>query len=298
MGITISQKYLKSESDYVFYGGIMTKALTIAPPEKVPELEGYVMRVSQDAACMQKTSIRIIEGNEWNPKAKKRYYMFEKEEKIPGQKFKKYRYDEEELIFLYGCASSATFEEKYKHRISIISHGRGKLIKAEFNEYSSSYHTKQLTTDWMIAPDDDKKWAYELNYDPLRDQGKHDKTVSSFRVLEECEIDDLSILNNSIKTALQELLNEYDQIKKSEKAKPVLTAEAITLMLKDACVQSQWRNESEYDQTIDIINKVSNEIADNCAAMNSEYIRRRGEEIARKIKEISGLDICFSGSSS
>ena len=62
-----------------------------------------------------------------------------------------------------------------------------------------------------MAPDADKTWAYPLNYDPLRDQGKRNRNAKGFEILEKYDISDISIIRNNEK--LMQLLANLDHIR-------------------------------------------------------------------------------------
>lgn len=205
MNITISIKYYKGGVDGFrpFYN--------IAPPENVPELCGYVMRMPADRAKITDKCVVIFQGNEWDPKSREHLFMFEKEEKTPGHPSKRYRYHEAEVFIMYGNASSPTFGERLEKRIRIFSEGSGKLVRATFRQYEHQHHMKRECAGWFLSPDADPKWVYSFDYDPLQNRGKHNRNAVGFSVLEEYAVDMAAVQRH--KDRIKELLGELDRIR-------------------------------------------------------------------------------------
>ena len=111
MSVRIPKKYLKGADDAALW-----PLYIIGAPASVPELSGYVMKVMQDYTRITDNALLILYGNEWNKKKQQRFYMFEKENKIPGHPSKRYRYTEDEVVRLYGKAESATFDERVEKK--------------------------------------------------------------------------------------------------------------------------------------------------------------------------------------
>lgn len=93
MQVRISKKYIKriekKNSNY--------SVCVIAPPETVPELAGYVMKVFMEYVSFTDTYIHICKANEWNKKKKQEVYIFVKEVTDPEHRYKRYKYTAEEL---------------------------------------------------------------------------------------------------------------------------------------------------------------------------------------------------------
>lgn len=159
MEVKIPKKYLKKKEDGVF------PAYIIDAPKNTPELSGYVLKISQDVVKITDTSLILTNGNEWDKKNRVCRFMFEKEEKIKGHPSKRYRYTEEEMIILYGCAESPDFEKRLRERITKSQSGPGRLIRATYSDYED--HEIKSSTDWMIVSETNQKWVYEFEYDPL-----------------------------------------------------------------------------------------------------------------------------------
>lgn len=180
----------------------------IAAPA-LPKFNGYVMMINDENLTRQKDgTIKIFHGNEWNSTKREFVYMFELEEKIPGKRSKRFRYSENEVIALYGRAKSSTFDERYQERKQLVSTESGRLILASYSGMDSNKNPYTFTR-WMISPDKSDLWAYELDYDPLRNTGKHRNNAKGFSILEEYHIDNLSVLWENrieIKKALDTIL--------------------------------------------------------------------------------------------
>lgn len=178
----------------------------IAAPKSENLLKGYVMKLDVSSVKIKEPLIVLTEGNEWDKKTKQRLFMFEKAEKEPGKKAKRYRYTEEELYILYESDKSKTFTKRLKNRQDLFKGGPGRLIKASYLEFV----LKALVRfdKWMISPDVDKLWAYEFDYSPLYNKGKH----RSYRAYQEYHVDDISVLWEN-REELEVLLNKFDSIR-------------------------------------------------------------------------------------
>lgn len=206
MSVKISDKYLLAKEVGYF------EVYLIAPPENVPELSGYVMKIKTEKVDIDKSEHRIelLDGNIWDKKLFKFQYMFEKAEKIKGERSKRYRYTEDELVILYGSAKSDTFLERYKKRSATFSSGSGNLVRCKYMDYDRIYGEHEVTK-WLIEPDTSRKWVYEFDYDPLRDIGKHNKDAKGFQLLDKYHVDDISILiDNSFQ--LKRLFRDFEDV--------------------------------------------------------------------------------------
>lgn len=65
---------------------------------------------------------------------------------------------------------------------------------------------------WFIASDENAKWCYDFDYDPLRDTGKHNMDAKGFKLLEEYSVSDVAIIHEN-KEHLEFYLNELNHIR-------------------------------------------------------------------------------------
>ena len=209
MGITIPIQFYKGQEPKKTdkYDTSPWTPHIIAAPENVPELAGYILKTLPDNITVKCDSITIHEGNEWSKKEKQYLYMFEKEVKMPGRPSKRYRYTEDEMIRLY---LSPISKRKLQKRTELLASGPGWLIRAKYSNFSK-IDGKRSDEGWFIAPDADRTWIYPINYDPLRDQGKHSRNAKGFEVLEEYGVSDIAVLRNN--TRLIQLLADLDHIR-------------------------------------------------------------------------------------
>lgn len=206
MSMRINKKYLKGSIDTGMFPLYIIEA-----PKNVRQLEGYVMKIRQDNVEISDNNIILLRGNEWNQKQYKKLYMFEKEFKVEGSRSKRYRYTEEEAIRLYGSADSSTFTERLEKRERIYRSGTGRLIRAEYTEYSKS-DGMISRKGWFIASDENAKWCYDFDYDPLRDTGKHNMDAKGFKLLEEYSVSDVAIIHEN-KEHLEFYLHELNHLR-------------------------------------------------------------------------------------
>lgn len=249
-----------------YFNGVERERLrtiySIKAPEGVSELDGYVMKFPEDDVKLTDSHILLFHGNEWNKRKMKYLFMFEKEEKNPGKRYKRYRYTEEELIKLYGQAESKTFNARLAERESRLS-GPGKLIRATFSDYKE--HCVVKKNDWLIVSDAEQKWCYEFDYDPLRDLGKHNRDAKWFSIQEEYHVTDISILfknkkriyellkqlNRSRKLSLKNPRPEYFFDRYGNFLKTNSTAESITLMILKELIPEELLKTHDYDMQDD-----------------------------------------------
>lgn len=210
LSLILSQKLIKGKK-----AGWRDEIYIVKAPE-LPEFEGYVMFVeSRNLTRFVDGKMEIIHGNKWDSKNKKSFYDFELEEKIPGKRSKHYKYDnEEEVLFLYSRGKSDSFEARYNQRKELISTGPGKLVLASYMDIDEHKHPYSKKA-WMILPDNTDTWAYQLNYDPLRNIGKHNLNAKGFSILEQYDIADLSIVWKN-RTELEKMLIKILDIRNIE----------------------------------------------------------------------------------
>lgn len=198
MSLVISKDYLKGtekdETSWPLY--------IIAPPENVPELAGYVLKISQKDVTVTDTMLQFRWGNKWDGKQRESLYIFEKEIRDPGQRYKRYKYTEAEVTEFYEKAQSLVL----KKRAQAIAKGPGKLLRASYKHKGKG---NEADEGWFFTSDADQKWAYPLDYDPLQDLGKHKKKEKGFSVLEEYTVRDIAILHES-REMLSLLLRHLD----------------------------------------------------------------------------------------
>lgn len=304
MSVTIPKKYYKGADDNIFHPYYI-----IAAPENESALHGYVLKIPKQYATITDEHIILEDGNEWNVKACKRLYMFEIEKKIPGHPSKRYRYTEEELIILYGKANSKTFMERLEKREQLYTSGPGKLIRAKYVAYEK--HSKYPTEEWLVAPSADAKWAYSLSYNPLKDQGKHNKDAKGFSLLEEYDIKDLSVLQTS-KSQLIPLLNELDSVREWKVSEEKIfncyynksghyvssssLAESLALILYDrvpngAKLELRRYETSECEALRLRLTDLSEEMVRECTDTLSRIKSERLERITKDIQSLIGITI-------
>ena len=209
-GIKLSKDYFKGKDNNRFYPEYI-----IAAPKNACELEGYVLKIRTDYVTLYERdgSIVLKHGNEWDYNSKTWRYAFEKEVKESGKRFKKYRFNEKDTCILYAKDKTPNFVEHMKRREELLSSGTGKLIRARYTIYSRTRYSVDKAEGWFVSPDSDKTWVYPLDYDPLHDLGKHNKTVKGFTILEAYEVCDIAILFES-KKRLSYLLERLDHFRK------------------------------------------------------------------------------------
>lgn len=311
MSVTIPRKYFKGRDDNAIW-----PVYIIAAPENVPELDGYVMKSMQDFTNITNNSIIFLQGNEWNRKQKVYLYMFEKEAKTPGHPSKRYRYTEEEVIRLYGNALSPTFEERLEKRKKTIEKGPGKLLRASYADFTVK-DGKQIKNGWFVAPDANPKWIYPLNYDPLRDLGKHNRDAKGFSILEEYTLPDIAILREH-KDQLKRLLSNLDYIrslkvdpefgyqeyvydKKGQIIHASSLAEALAFHAYEQIPEEIRTNSQSYrgkltekpegEQIRLKLMRISAKMEKLCAETVQKYQSEKLSAIASEIKDLIGIDI-------
>lgn len=194
MEMRLNKKYL---GQYIKAELFKPAKYEILPPNHASELAGYVMYVLEDDIQVSTDSFTILQGNEYNPKIREWIHMFEKQVKVKGRAFKRYRYTDDELYTLYG-RESKSFDRRYQER-DVLLQGPGKLV---LSSYSKAYQENGATLhrqaeEWMLIPQESDIWAYEFGYDPLRDTGKHRITAKGFSILEEYSIPDMAIFHDN-----------------------------------------------------------------------------------------------------
>lgn len=198
--ILIPKSYLikKTTGTYACY--------VIAPPKTSEIFKEYVLKIWIDDAKIKDEYITIYAGNELDRKTNQRVFMFEREVKIPGKKSKRYRFTPDELFTLYSRDKSSNFDERVKEREKLIQSGSGRLLRVKYTDYKE--RMLKEVEGWVVSPDADKLWVYELEYSPLYNTGKH----RSYMVLEEYHIKDISILWDN-RRKLDILLYRLDQVR-------------------------------------------------------------------------------------
>ena len=312
MSVTISKKYLKgkeqkSRFDWPEY--------IIAAPANAPELEGYVMRFREDRVDVSDTSITLKQGNEYKKSDYKMYFMFEKEVKIKGHPSKRYRYTEEEVLLLYRKGESKNFEGKVKERSEVSSKGPGRLVRASYTDYEHG-KGKEPREGWFIAPDADPTWVYPFDYDPLRDEGKHNKNAKGFEVLEEYAVPDISVLRKdeyhlqhcleAIKDNRGLCLNGIRSWEKSysDKFGKIVNAESLTDEVALTAYEAvpKWIrtrrgpfNETEESQDGENLRleltELATEMEEKCRAYVARHQKDNMEYLVKELKKSFGIDI-------
>jgi|GEM_PF-6975698 len=203
--ITISPRYLKSKDARAYH-----PTCCIAAPKSIPELTGYVLRISLDYVRDVDEGIWLEHGNEWDKTQRAWRYMFEKEVKTPRHPSKRYRYTEDEVFIAYESDKSPTFVARMNKRIATFTKGSGKLVRAQYTE--SYDRISYRAASWLIIPNG-SAWAYELDYDPMRDIGKRRISADGFQILESYDFDDIAVLHaDEYKERLQQLLAEQNRL--------------------------------------------------------------------------------------
>lgn len=301
MSMSISRKYLKGEEDT-----LLESFYIISPPENMPELAGYVMKQRQEYCKLSESSITFFCGSEWNKKEKVFYYMFEREEKIPGHPSKRFRFSEEELIRAYGLANSPSFDDRLDRRIQKIARGPGSLVRIRFREQYDSGE------DWCIAPDNDLQWVYTFNYDALRDTGKHNRKANGFAVLEQYHVDDIAVFRiaekdneNSIYPLLKELSAARNLLIKSisidswtrdcptQEIAQTIYSNTISSLIRSNGIRKGW-GDFELKEKAGLINALSENIEEMgslCENYMGKFKAEKIKEICERIKELSGIEI-------
>lgn len=290
MNLKIPKKYLKAQDD-----NYLTHVYIISAPENVEELNGYIMKIPQEDVTVTDSSLILRQGNEWNKKQKEYSYMFEKESKILHHPSKRYRYSEKELIILYKSANSLTF----KKRIENIEHGSGKLVKASYTAYSK-LKGKYKTKGWFIAPDADQKWVYSLDYDVVRNYGKHSKNAKGFSIIEEYYLPDISVIYKN-KDKLEQLFYNLESIynKHGEKICATSLAEEIVSIAynrisSEICteiIDYQSCETIEGERIREELLKLSTEMENKVNNLISNYQAERLAKIIDEIKNLTGIEI-------
>ncbi|MCR4745856.1 MAG: hypothetical protein K5894_11610 [Lachnospiraceae bacterium] len=296
MSVILSDKYLMArEMGFV-------DQLIIAPPENVPELAGYILKISVDKVNINPSDhkIELHDGNKWDKKLYKFNYMFEKAEKIKGKPSKQYHYTEEELIILYGSAKSSTFRKQYEQRTSTFSSGSGSLVRCKYVDFNLGHEV----INWLIAPDSCSKWAYELDYDPLRDAGKHDRDAKGFKLLDEYHVDDISIFVEN--RQLQQLLLDFEDTLKLKLGYGIIEESGLTNRIIDEALQFipdevrfQKLSGSLYETKY--AKELKEKLATYCADIKNECKltietcrHDKLNELTNQIKELIGIDVKFN----
>ncbi|MBP3804148.1 MAG: hypothetical protein J6I76_09660 [Oribacterium sp.] len=234
--------------------------------------------------------------------------MFEKEVKIQGKSFKRYRYSEREVYKLYKHID----ERKVKVRAETVQKGSGKLIRASFSSYDN--HAIDKVTEWLIVPDSNDKWEYEFYYDPLKNTGRHKRSAKGFSILEEYPLPDIAIIKKS-RDKLQSLLHELDNVRELKLINDNLvyiygrncsllhaSTPSETIAYKAYNMIPEKTKEvkkypggkhptPEAEKFIDHLLELGSEIEKECADFLESY---RSEQIARltkEIKDLIGIDI-------
>lgn len=301
MKLSLPKEYLIKEED----GYIPTYILK--PPTDVEELSGYILKIPQKNAEITGDSIVLYSGNEWDKKLRQHLFMFEKEIKVKGKPSKRYRYTETEAYMLYKHID----EQKINARVERAQKGSGKLIRASYSDYVDGMLCK--VTKWLIAPDSDDKWAYEFDYDPLKNTGKHRKSAKGFSILEEYPLPDIAILietKDELLPLLKRLVfvrdaclnykeydyayNKYGKLVKASSISQLIAYKAYRTIPKVA-----REHEGRYDtyptpeaekflnRLIELGTEIEKECADFLENYKSEHIAR----LSREIKDLIGIDI-------
>lgn len=275
----------------------------------MPELAGYILKVLPDNITVNCDNIIIDKGNEWSKKEKQYLYMFEKETKTPGRPSKRYRYTEDEMIRLY---LSPTAEKKLQKRMALLSSGPGRLIHAKYSEFSKM-DGKRSAEGWFIASDSDGTWVYPINYDPLRDQGKHSRNAKGFSVLEEYAVSDIAVLHN--KKRLIQLLKDLDHIrglhltinphawvctKQGKMINPSSFLESIAFSVYNAIPTEirlekpgrlERRETPEGERIRQELTELSTELEEKCQDIVRQYKIDKITAIASEILDLTGINI-------
>lgn len=320
MGITIPIQFYKGQETKKKdkYDTSPWTPHIIAAPENMPELAGYILKTLPDNITVKCDSITIHEGNEWSKKEKQYLYMFEKEIKVPRHPSKRHRYTEDEMIRMYGSAISPTFEKRLKKRENLLSSGPGSLIKAKYTAYNER-EGKESTEGWFVAPEADKIWVYPINYEPLRDQGKHNRNAKGFEVLEEYGVPDIAVLRNN--TRLIQLLAELDHIrglslkineyawifpKRGKTITPSSFLESIAFSTYNAIPEEiryekisgkrlpgspDWRETPEGERIRQELTELSTELEEKCQDIVRQYKIDKITTIASEISDLVGINI-------
>lgn len=309
MSMDISSNYYKTTQETY-----MCTYIIISPPSNIPELSGYIMKINKELIIINnnKNLIHIDHGNEWDKTYKHYVYMFEKEEKIKGHPSKRYRYSEDELFTMYGCDKSNSFVERFNKREKTFKSGSGSLIRCKYTDFNKRGGLNSKIT-WLIAPDSDKKWAYEFNYDPLRDMGKHNKDGKGFELLESYHINNISILSEN-KQILCDLLYKIDSIRElklnsndlacyyDRSGKPIYAASAAEsiaytmyeMLPRKLTIDKYYghlHGTSFGEEIVKKLVEVGKEMENLCQDAIAKYKKENIHDIALEIKKITGIVI-------
>lgn len=286
---------------------------SIKAPSVVPELQGYVMKILQEDVKIEDATLIIRKGNEWNKVQKSYFFMFEKAVKVSGKNSKRFRYSEEQLFKMYGMDQSSTFEERFEERRNRSQTGAGKLIRARYTEFSQE-KGKYSTTGWFILTDANSKWVYTFEYDPLRDQGKHNKDAKGFDIEEQYPVEDVSNLWDN-RVALNRLLRSLDYTRnlavsegfsawirgshpKQFRNAQTLADELAFIALNhlpddltvDSCIRGKYESENGARIRADLM-KLTEEIERRCRDEVETYRAAEILKISEKIKDLIGIEI-------
>lgn len=208
MQIRISKSFLKriEKSDTPY------PVCVVTPPENVPMLTGYVLKILKDYISITDTSIFFNKGNGWDKKIKQDIFIFEKEVKNPEHRSKRYKYTEKELENLYSNSRQMSFKDwLLMKRTQVLETGSGKLVKASFMDVSKRAE-KKIREGWFVLPDADARWAYPICYNPVLDMGKIWTGAKGFTIQKEYLLKDISVLCEH-KEQIAGLLYELDRIR-------------------------------------------------------------------------------------
>ena len=208
MQIRISKSHLKRiEKNHTPY-----PVCVITPPENVPMLIGYVLKILKDYISITDTSILFYKGNGWDKKTRQDVFIFEKEVKDPGHRSKRYKYTEKELEMLYSNSMQMSFKDWLSmKRTQVLEAGPGRLVKASFMDVSEQAG-KEIREGWFVLPDADAKWAYPISYDPVLGMGKIWTGAKGFTIQKEYPLPDISVLREH-KEQIVSFLSELDHLR-------------------------------------------------------------------------------------
>ena len=308
MSLSIPIKYLSGEDDNIF-----RPSYIITAPKGEPSLDGYILRQPKEYAYTDGKSIVIEHGNEWVGEKKEFRYMLERREKVPGKKSKRYRYSEEEMIQLYGRSESKTYDERLQKRSRIVSSGSGSLIRARYSVYDN--YDKRTVSGWLLSPDADSTWVYELGYDPLRDIGKHSRKARGFSLEESYHVDDISVIRDSAKQLIS-LLNRLDAVREivsecwrnrsyiygadgdlvyaqsvAENISYSAYNDFIPKAAREKNVGGEYVQKPEALETLQKLTQIATKMEEECRRLTDAYRHEKASEVCRQIRSLTGIDI-------
>lgn len=312
MQVRISKKYLKRIEEKNPYYSVCV----IAPPETVPELNGYVLKILMEYVSFTDKYIHICKANEWNKKKRQEVFIFGKEVTDPEHRYERYKYTAEELERLYSNSMQMSFKDWLAMRRLVLEEGPGKLVKASFTD-ASKRTGKKIREGWFVLPDADARWAYPISYDPVLDMGKIWKDATGFTIQEEYTLPDISILREH-KEQLEGLLAELDRIRHLHLnplhnlqclyidsdgmyriARSAGEALAITCYSAIPNEVTQSKNGSEYfkyetsegEQLRIELAHLGTEMERRCRETLAHYQKKRIEQVTKEIKNVIGIDV-------